>query len=52
LLRYSLGLDAEAALLERSVNRTIAAGILTPDLGGSAGTRAVGNSVVKYLREE
>ena len=51
LLRYSLGLDAEAALLKRSVNRTIAAGILTPDLGGSAGTRAVGDSVVKYLRE-
>ncbi len=52
LLRYSLSLEDEAALLERSVDRTIAAGILTPDLGGAAGTRGVGDFVVKCLREE
>ena len=38
LLRYSLGLEAEARAIEAAVERAIDAGALTRDLGGSLGT--------------
>jgi len=40
LLRHSLGLQDEAALLEQAVSRAIDGGALTPDIA-AAGTRAV-----------
>ena len=52
LLRYSLGLTAEAAIVERAVDRAIAARVLTRDLGGSYGTRAVGAFVVEHVRSD
>jgi 3-isopropylmalate dehydrogenase len=49
LLRHSLGLDGEAAAVERAVDAAIAAGVLTPDLGGKASTGAAGAAVVRAL---
>lgn len=50
LLRYSLGLDAEAAALEKAVEQTIASGIRTPDLGGQYNTREFTVEVIKNLQ--
>ncbi len=49
LLRFSLGLTEEADCLERAVNQTITDNVLTPDLGGTSGTRAVGKHILKLL---
>lgn len=46
LLRHSLGMDAEARVVERAVGSTLEEGVRTPDLGGRATTRDVGDSVV------
>jgi 3-isopropylmalate dehydrogenase len=45
LLRWSLGLEAEAAAVERAVDRTLDAGVLGADLGGRATTREVGDAI-------
>jgi 3-isopropylmalate dehydrogenase len=54
LLRHSLALDAEAALIERAVYRAIEAGIRTPDIalpgGNPASTREFGAAVVAEIR--
>ena len=50
LLRHSLGLEAEAAAVERAVDQAIAAGLLTPDLGGTASTGEAGAAVVGALQ--
>jgi len=53
LLRHSLGLEAEASVLEKAVAGAIAAGILTPDLAlrgtVAADTRAAGRAVLELL---
>ncbi len=49
LLRHSLGLEAEAARVEAAVARALADGIKGADLGGSAGTSAIGDAVVARL---
>jgi 3-isopropylmalate dehydrogenase len=49
LLRYSLGLEAEARTVERSVEATIAARCWTPDLGGSATTTEVTDAIIARL---
>lgn len=49
LLRHSLGLEAEAARIEAAVAKTLADGIKGGDLGGSAGTREIGDAVVERL---
>ena len=47
LLRYSLGLEQEAAAVESAVEDVLAAGYRTPDLArGAAGERAVGTQEV------
>ena len=55
LLRYSLGLEAEAQAVERAVGRTIERGLLTPDLSAAAartvGTMAVTDAIVSGLSQ-
>jgi len=49
LMLDHLGLGAEAAMVMRAIERTTAAGTLTPDLGGTATTREVGNAMLAAL---
>jgi 3-isopropylmalate dehydrogenase len=51
LLRYSLGLDQEAAAVERAVERALAGGARTRDLGGDKvlSTQAMGDAVLAGL---
>ena len=51
LLRYSLHLEQEALKIEQAVEKTIAANILTPDLGGMTDTENVTRAVVEFLSE-
>jgi 3-isopropylmalate dehydrogenase len=51
-LRHSLGLEAEAALVESAVASVIAAGLRTPDIAGagpSVGTTEMGGAVIAAL---
>ncbi|KAL0580086.1 3-isopropylmalate dehydrogenase [Marasmius crinis-equi] len=56
LLRYSLGLEKPAALIESAVRKTLdlksngGFGVRTADLGGSATTADVGDRVVEVLK--
>jgi 3-isopropylmalate dehydrogenase len=45
LLRWSLGLEAEAAAVERAVDKALDAGVVGPDLAGTATTRQIGDAV-------
>jgi 3-isopropylmalate dehydrogenase len=49
LLRHSLHLQAEAAIIEDAVEHVLREGPRTPDLGGSAGTAAVRDAVLAAL---
>jgi 3-isopropylmalate dehydrogenase len=52
LLRHSLGLEGEAAAVEKAVGRALNAGVLTADLApraSSVGTRAAGQAVIEAL---
>jgi len=49
LLRHSFGREAEAARIEVAVARALGAGIRGGDLGGSHGTRAIGDAVLAQL---
>jgi 3-isopropylmalate dehydrogenase len=53
LLRYSFGLDEDAALIERACNNVLATGLRTPDImaAGCArvGTQVMGEAVVREL---
>lgn len=49
LLRHSLGLEAAAARIEAAVAKTLADGIKGGDLGGTAGTREIGDAVLERL---
>lgn len=49
LLRHSFGREEDAVRIEDAVARTLADGILGGDLGGSAGTREIGDAVVDRL---
>lgn len=49
LLRYSLKLETEAAAIEAAVDHVIAAGLLTPDLGGKATTGQVTQAVIDHI---
>jgi 3-isopropylmalate dehydrogenase len=52
LLRLSLGLEREAALVEAAVDRAVAEGVLTPDLDPArrAGTEDAGTAVVRGMK--
>ena len=57
LLRYSLGLEKPAALIEQAVQKTLdlksnsGFGLRTADLGGSATTVDIGDKVVEVLKQ-
>jgi 3-isopropylmalate dehydrogenase len=50
LMLDTLGWSDEAAAVERIVEAAVAAGQTTPDIGGSLGTRAVGDWIASSLR--
>jgi len=49
LFEYGLGLPAPARAIEAAVDATLADGVLTPDLGGSADTASVTRAVLGHL---
>ncbi|TMM08917.1 MAG: 3-isopropylmalate dehydrogenase, partial [Actinobacteria bacterium] len=49
MLRYGLGMEAQAAAVESAVDRALSDGLRTPDLGGSATTREATQAVLKNL---
>ena len=49
MLRHGLAMDAEAAAIESAVDRALAEGLRTPDLGGSATTAEATQAVLKHL---
>jgi 3-isopropylmalate dehydrogenase len=49
MLRLSLGMPKEAALVEQACIEALAAGARTPDLGGTLNTTQVGDAVLAHL---
>ena len=49
LMLDHLGLPDEAARVMRAIEHTCASGILTPDLGGTAGTTQVSDAIIQRL---
>jgi 3-isopropylmalate dehydrogenase len=49
MLRHGFDLEAEAAAIESAVDRALAEGLRTRDLGGSADTRAATQAVLSNL---
>jgi 3-isopropylmalate dehydrogenase len=50
LLRHGLGLESEAAAVESGVERALAGGLRTPDLGGDAGTEQATRTVLENVK--
>jgi 3-isopropylmalate dehydrogenase len=51
MLRHGLGLDDQAAAVESAVDRALADGLRTPDLGGNATTAEATQAVLQLLKE-
>lgn len=49
MFRYSLDMESEARQVEDAVRKVLDSGIRTPDLGGKAGTKEVGDAIVGAL---
>jgi 3-isopropylmalate dehydrogenase len=49
MLRHGLSSEREAAALESAVEKALAAGLRTPDLGGAATTREATEAVLRHL---
>jgi 3-isopropylmalate dehydrogenase len=49
MFRYSLSMEAEAQRVEDAVRKVLDSGLRTPDLGGKAGTKEVGDAIVSAL---
>ncbi len=49
MLRHGLAMEAEASAVESAVDRALADGLRTPDLGGSAGTDEATRAVLEHL---
>jgi 3-isopropylmalate dehydrogenase len=49
MLRHGFGLEAEAAAIESAVDRALADGLRTPDLGGDATTAQATRGVLQHL---
>ena len=52
MMRYSLGLEGEATAIEKAVNRVLADGCRTVDLGGSMTTTQMTGEIVQRLAAE
>lgn len=50
MMLETLGEAEAAATVEQGVRDAVAANVTTPDLGGTLGTRAVGDWIVKRVR--
>jgi 3-isopropylmalate dehydrogenase len=50
MLRHGLGLESEAAAVESGVERALAGGLRTPDLGGDAGTEQATRAVLENVK--
>jgi 3-isopropylmalate dehydrogenase len=49
MLRHGLGQEAQAAAVESAVERALAEGLRTPDLGGTATTKEATQAVLQHL---
>jgi 3-isopropylmalate dehydrogenase len=49
MLRHSFGREGEAGRIEAAVSRALADGVRGGDLGGSMGTRTIGDAVLERL---
>jgi 3-isopropylmalate dehydrogenase len=49
MLRYGLGMEAEAARIESAIDRALETGLRTPDLGGDANTEDATKAVLSHL---
>jgi 3-isopropylmalate dehydrogenase len=49
MLRHGLSMEAEASAIESAVDRALAQGLRTPDLGGGASTAEATQAVLKHL---
>jgi 3-isopropylmalate dehydrogenase len=49
MLRHGFAMEAQAAAVESAVERALAEGLRTPDLGGTANTKEATQAVLKYL---
>jgi len=49
MLRHGLQLEPQAAAVESAVERALAEGLRTPDLGGTASTKDATQEVLKHL---
>jgi 3-isopropylmalate dehydrogenase len=49
MLRHTLGLEAEAAMIEAAVDQTITEGARTADLGGKLSTTQMADEILKRL---
>ena len=49
LLRHTLGLEAEAAMIEQAVDQTITEGARTADLGGKLSTTQMADEILKRI---
>ena len=49
MLRHGLAMEAQAAAIESAVDRALAEGLRTPDLGGDATTEQATQAVLKNL---
>jgi 3-isopropylmalate dehydrogenase len=49
MLRHGLERETEAAAVESALDRALAEGLRTPDLGGTAGTAEATQAVLKYV---
>jgi len=49
MLRHGLGMEPQAAAIESAVERALAEGLRTPDLGGTANTKEATQAVLKHL---
>ncbi len=50
LLRYSLGLEAEAAAVEKAVDETITVGARTTDIGGKLTTKQMADEIIQRMQ--
>jgi 3-isopropylmalate dehydrogenase len=51
LIKYSFGMEKEAALIEEAVRNVLDGGLRTKDLGGNAGTVETGDAIAKELEK-